>query len=109
MEKTPEKRSKTVPLQINLCSGISQISKRNGFRWSGTRQPEFISQRRRGAPVLLTKDESVSIMINEEDHLRIQAMCEGLILKALYRWPTCLIPWVNEKPELCFDQISLDT
>ncbi|MDD4716120.1 MAG: ATP--guanido phosphotransferase, partial [Oscillospiraceae bacterium] len=27
--------------------------------------------------VLLSKDKSVSIMINEEDHLRIQALCAG--------------------------------
>lgn len=27
--------------------------------------------------VLLSKDESVSVMVNEEDHLRIQALCAG--------------------------------
>ena len=38
--------------------------------------PEFISHPE-GRAVLLMKDESVSIMVNEEDHLRIQVMCEG--------------------------------
>ena len=42
--------------------------------------PEFISDRR-GKAVLISEDESVSIMINEEDHLRIQVLREGLSLK----------------------------
>lgn len=41
---------------------------------------EFLSERR-GRAVLLSEDESVSIMINEEDHLRLQVMKEGLSLK----------------------------
>lgn len=32
----------------------------------------------RGAAVILNEDESVSIMINEEDHLRIQCLFPGL-------------------------------
>ncbi len=42
--------------------------------------PEFISDRR-GKAVLISEDESISIMINEEDHLRIQVLKEGLSLK----------------------------
>ena len=42
--------------------------------------PEFISDRR-GKAILISADESVSIMINEEDHLRIQILREGLSLK----------------------------
>ena len=42
--------------------------------------PEFISDRR-GKAVLISEDESISIMINEEDHLRIQVLREGLSLK----------------------------
>ena len=38
--------------------------------------PEFISDRR-GKAVLISEDESISIMINEEDHLRIQVLREG--------------------------------
>lgn len=45
--------------------------------------PEF-AQEREGRALLLKSDESVSIMINEEDHLRIQALFPGLnIDKAL--------------------------
>ena len=42
--------------------------------------PEFISDRQ-GKGVLVSEDESVSIMINEEDHLRIQVLREGLSIK----------------------------
>ena len=42
--------------------------------------PEFISDRR-GKAVLISEDESISIMINEEDPLRIQVLREGLSLK----------------------------
>ena len=42
--------------------------------------PEFISDRC-GKAVLISDDESISIMINEEDHLRIQVLREGFSLK----------------------------
>lgn len=42
--------------------------------------PEFISQRQDKA-LLLSKDESISIMVNEEDHLRIQVLLPGFSLK----------------------------
>ena len=42
--------------------------------------PAYISDRK-GKGVLLSQDESVSIMVNEEDHLRIQVLREGLSLK----------------------------
>ena len=45
--------------------------------------PEFISDRQ-GRGLLLLDDESVSVMINEEDHIRIQVMHQGLDLTAAY-------------------------
>ena len=45
--------------------------------------PEFADDRK-GKYLLLTADETVSIMINEEDHLRIQVMTEGLALEKAY-------------------------
>ena len=49
--------------------------------------PEFISDRH-GKAVLISEDESISIMINEEDHLRIQVLREGLSLKEAAALPT---------------------
>jgi protein arginine kinase len=37
-----------------------------------------------GAALLLSKDKSISIMVNEEDHLRIQALGKGLNIYELY-------------------------
>jgi protein arginine kinase len=37
-----------------------------------------------GKYLLITEDESISIMINEEDHLRIQVLSDGLSLKEAY-------------------------
>lgn len=38
-----------------------------------------------GSGVLLSPDERISVMVNEEDHLRIQALLPGLRLRAAHR------------------------
>lgn len=38
-----------------------------------------------GSGIVLCPDESISIMVNEEDHLRIQALCTGLRLQEAWR------------------------
>ena len=45
--------------------------------------PEFASDRK-GRYLMLSKDESISIMINEEDHIRIQVLGSGLSLNECY-------------------------
>ena len=45
--------------------------------------PEFIGEKGEKA-LLLLDDESVSIMVNEEDHIRLQVMCEGFDLDHAY-------------------------
>lgn len=45
--------------------------------------PEFASDRN-GRYLMLSKDESISIMINEEDHIRIQVLGSGLSLNECY-------------------------
>ncbi len=45
--------------------------------------PEFISSPV-GRTLLLSKDRSVSIMLNEEDHIRLQVIKEGLCLTQAY-------------------------
>ena len=46
--------------------------------------PEFVHAGE-GSCLLLSKDHSISIMINEEDHVRIQALASGLQLAEAYR------------------------
>lgn len=45
--------------------------------------PAFAKERA-GKYLLITDDETISIMINEEDHLRIQVLSEGLSIKEAY-------------------------
>ena len=65
--------------------------------------PEFISDTR-GRGLILSDDESVSIMINEEDHLRIQVMREGLALDQAYSVADKLDTLLNERLDFAFDE-----
>lgn len=64
--------------------------------------PEFISDSR-GKAVLMSDDESVSIMVNEEDHLRIQVMREGLSLKEAAETADRLDTLLGETLDFAFD------
>ncbi|MDD3693315.1 MAG: protein arginine kinase [Oscillospiraceae bacterium] len=64
--------------------------------------PEF-SQCKEGSSVLLKKDESISIMINEEDHLRIQVMRPGLDLDEAYRTADSIDDYLDSRLEFAFD------
>ena len=46
--------------------------------------PDFASERT-GRALLLRKDESISIMVNEEDHIRLQVLSPGLSFQEAYR------------------------
>lgn len=64
--------------------------------------PEFASERE-GRGLLLMKDESVSMMINEEDHLRIQVMQQGLALDQAYEMADRLDTLLDERLNFAFD------
>ncbi len=65
--------------------------------------PEFISDRK-GRGLILTDDECISIMINEEDHLRIQVMQEGLSLNEAYDLADRLDSMLNGRLDFAFDE-----
>lgn len=44
-----------------------------------------LAEKNAGSGVVFRRDESISVMVNEEDHLRIQAMRPGLDLEGLWR------------------------
>lgn len=44
-----------------------------------------LAQREVGASVFITADESVSVMVNEEDHIRIQVLSSGLNLQETFQ------------------------
>ena len=64
--------------------------------------PEFISDRR-GKAALISEDESFSIMNNEEDHLRIQVLREGLSLKEAAETADRIDTLLSETLEFAYD------
>lgn len=65
--------------------------------------PEFISESQ-GRALLLSKDESISIMINEEDHIRLQVIKKGLSLEEAYDVADKLDTLLDENLEFAFDE-----
>ena len=64
--------------------------------------PEFISDID-GREVILSQDESISIMINEEDHIRIQVIREGMALKEAYETADRIDTLLSERLTYAFD------
>ena len=65
--------------------------------------PEFISNTD-GRAMLLSKNENVSIMINEEDHIRVQVITKGLNLEDAYDMADKLDTLLDENLEFAFDE-----
>ncbi len=64
--------------------------------------PEFISNAD-GRALLLSNDGSLSIMINEEDHIRLQVITEGLSLEQAYDTADRLDTLLDENLDFAFD------
>ena len=65
--------------------------------------PEFISDTD-GRALLISKDESFSIMINEEDHIRLQVITKGLSLEQAYDTADKLDTLLDENLDFAFDE-----
>ncbi len=65
--------------------------------------PEFASSRD-GRALLLTEDEAVSIMLNEEDHIRMQVMYPGFALDEAYNTASKINNKLSEKLNFAFDE-----
>lgn len=63
--------------------------------------PDFISNPS-GRALLLAPDESISIMVNEEDHIRMQIMMEGLNLDKAYQIANVLDDSLNSSLHFAF-------
>ena len=57
-----------------------------------------------GRGVLITEDESISIMINEEDHLRIQVMSEGFQFENALQTADRIDSFLGEQLGFAFDE-----
>lgn len=65
--------------------------------------PEFISSNE-GRGLLLSKDEKISIMINEEDHIRLQVINPGLSLDEAYDMADKLDTLLDESLDFAFSK-----
>lgn len=65
--------------------------------------PEFIGNTE-GRALLVNSDESLSIMINEEDHIRIQAITKGLALEQTYDLVDKLDTLLDESLDFAFSE-----
>ncbi|SDZ62274.1 protein arginine kinase [Evansella caseinilytica] len=65
--------------------------------------PNLSDESKAGA-VLLSEDESLSIMINEEDHFRIQVLLSGFQLTEGLKYANEIDDWLEEKIDFAFDE-----
>lgn len=65
--------------------------------------PEFISENAEKS-LLLLDDESVAIMVNEEDHIRLQVMCEGFDLDSAYETASRIDCLLDEHLKFAFNE-----
>ena len=65
--------------------------------------PEFISETD-GRALLISKDECFSIMINEEDHIRLQVITKGLSLEQAYDTADKLDTLLDENLDFACDE-----
>lgn len=63
-----------------------------------------LAENAEGSALLLNKDNTVSIMINEEDHIRLQVIYAGLQLKEAYDLASMLDDVIEEKLDYAYDQ-----
>lgn len=64
--------------------------------------PDFISEPNH-RELILSNDEEISIMVNEEDHLRIQVMKEGMQLSEVFAMADRIDTLLNERLNFAFD------
>jgi protein arginine kinase len=65
--------------------------------------PKLINNKSKAA-FIVGEDETVSIMLNEEDHIRLQCITGGLNLKEIYNNADKLDNFIEEKIDYAFDE-----
>jgi len=67
--------------------------------------PDLARSKNPGAALIVRDDEAVSIMVNEEDHLRIQCLLPGFQLQECWNLASRLDDLLEDKLEYAFDQV----
>lgn len=65
--------------------------------------PHLSEESRKGA-VIISENEDVSIMINEEDHVRIQSLQPGLQIQEAWQQADRVDDWIESHLEYAFDE-----
>ncbi len=78
-------QSRILFLQINSCS-LSSINSNDKIALVERHviSPELVNKKQ-STGILVSKDEKISVMINEEDHLRIQSITNGMNIEEAYK------------------------
>ncbi|QKS69671.1 protein arginine kinase [Paenalkalicoccus suaedae] len=63
-----------------------------------------LSGKSKAGAVLLSEDESLSVMVNEEDHFRIQCLLPGFQLQEGLKYANDMDDWMEEKLDFAYDQ-----
>lgn len=63
-----------------------------------------LAEKGRGSALVVKNDETIAIMVNEEDHLRMQAMSPGLNLQSLWRQIDAVDSEIESKAEYAFSR-----
>ncbi len=63
-----------------------------------------LCRKRQETGVILSDDESVSIMVNEEDHLRLQAVCSGFDMKNAWKIAGRIDDFFEQRVEYAYSE-----
>lgn len=63
-----------------------------------------LAEKEVGASVYLTEDESISVMVNEEDHIRIQVLAPGLHLQKSFEIATEIDHYLSQTLPFAYDE-----
>ncbi len=85
-----------------LLSDLSELEKRVLVE-KHLISPNLANESRNGA-VILSENESVSIMVNEEDHLRIQCLCPGFQIREAWDLASQIDDVFESQVEYAFDE-----
>lgn len=97
--------------QIHHRFGVLELLQMNDLKENEKRvlvekhliSPNLSNDAKAGA-VLLSEDESLSIMVNEEDHFRVQCLLSGFQLDEVLNYANNMDDWLEEKLDFAFDE-----
>lgn len=95
-----EKNDLNLPFEVFDMGQLDGITKQNLLE-KHLISSEFLRENRPAA-LLKTRDDRISIMINEEDHLRIQCFCDGLDLQATMKICMDVESWLEKQHPFSF-------